>query len=80
MNDQQLTFAIAGAGSSQTGLVLQRLQERAGQWVPMPELVEFCGGYAVHSRIADLRKLGYAIDNLVDRSSKPYRSYYRIIT
>jgi hypothetical protein len=63
---------------SQNALVLSYLDYRRGQWVPMPQLVEYGGGYAVHSRISDLRKDGHQIDNMVDRSARPYKSYYRL--
>lgn len=61
MNTQTEYQAEVAAGSAihrkitQRELVLRRLQERAGEWVPMPDLVRASGAYAVHSRIADLR-------------------------
>jgi hypothetical protein len=47
---------------SQRDRILARLNETPGVWVPMPELVECSGAYAVHSRISDLRKDGHTID------------------
>lgn len=65
--------------TTQNEIILRKLTERAGQWVPMPDLVEASGAYAVHSRVADLRAAGHQIENTVDRSSRPHRSYYRLL-
>lgn len=74
----QLEFDTAQAGESQNTAILEYLKASVGEWVPMPTLVEVGGGCAVHSRISDLRKLGHQIENQVDRSQKPYRSFYRL--
>lgn len=47
--------------SSQNGRILAALRERAGQWVPMPDLWRASKAMAVHSRVADLRKAGHII-------------------
>lgn len=78
MNETQLAFQTDNAGSGQNAKILEYLQALRGHWVPMPELVEVGGGYAAHSRISDLRKLGHVIENRVERSSKPYKSFYRL--
>ena len=41
---------------SQACKILARLQSTPGQWVPMPELAACSGAYAVHSRMAELRR------------------------
>lgn len=79
MNEIQTEFLTDQAGDSQNARVFQFLKLHQGCWVDMPRLVEIGGGYAVHSRIADLRKAGHRIENLVDRSAKPYKSFYRLL-
>lgn len=61
MNTTQTEFEKLSAGQSQCALILAELQRRPGEWVPMPELWRVSGAFAVHSRIADLRKRGYVI-------------------
>lgn len=46
---------------TQNDLLLDRLRKAKGEWVAMPELGAAMGGWAVHSRIADLRRLGHPI-------------------
>ena len=75
----QAEFDMSGAATSQNDAILEDLTRHIGEWVPMPLLVEISGGYACHSRISDLRKKGHRIENMVDRSSKPYKSYYRLV-
>jgi hypothetical protein len=79
MKETQAEFEIDQAGDTQNARVLAVLTASPGAWVAMPYLVEIGGGYAVHSRISDLRKAGHSIENLVDRSSKPYKSFYRLL-
>ena len=55
------THVVAAAGESQCARILQRLEEARGGWVPMVELAAVSGAFAVHSRIADLRRRGYPI-------------------
>ena len=70
---------MSGAATSHNEIVLRYLQDHPGTRIAMPFLVNLCGGYAIHSRISDLRKRGYQIENSLDRSSKPYKSYYRLL-
>jgi hypothetical protein len=74
----QLQFEIDRPAESQVRLLLTYLSDNRNEWVSMPDMVRRCGGYAVHSRVADLRKLGYPIENRVDRSTKPYKSFYKL--
>jgi hypothetical protein len=64
---------------SQEQLILEELAEHAGEWVPMPRLAAVSGAYAVHSRISGLREEGHPIECRVDRSTRPYRSSYRLL-
>lgn len=62
--------------------ILQRLKaaREFDGWVPMPTLSDASGAYAVHSRIAELRKRGHVIENKVTRQQDGTRmSWYRII-
>ena len=67
------------AGDSQCAVILRVLSVSPGRWVPMPELAEAAGCYAVHSRIADLRKRGHAIEHRNEWSGRVCRSSYRIV-
>jgi hypothetical protein len=46
----------------------------------MPDLARIAGGYAVHSRIADLRKRGHRIAWMQERKpgTRKVWSYYRL--
>jgi hypothetical protein len=60
--------------------ILGELVVQKGQWVAMPDLARIAGGYAVHSRIADLRKRGHRIDAKQERrpGTRKVWSYYRL--
>jgi hypothetical protein len=81
MTATQAEFQLS-IGDSQGEKILAYLQARKELWVPMPELWHASGAMAVHSRVADLnrqlRGSGAVIKNRVDRSVKPYRSFYRL--
>lgn len=79
MNESQTEFIASGASLTQTEKVFATLAANAGNWVGMPHLVEVSGAYAVHSRVADLRRRGYNVENQVDRSTKPFKSFYRLL-
>lgn len=69
------------AGRSQCDRILARLQEQRGFYVPMPELALAASktgvGMAVHSRIADLRRRGYQIEQRGWHGKDGmYESYY----
>jgi hypothetical protein len=55
------THSVRSAGETQCEVILARLEAARGQWVPMTELAAEAGCYAVHSRIADLRRRGHRI-------------------
>ena len=62
----------------QADLILARLQQTPGEWVPMPELYRCSGAYAVHSRISELRDDGHRIECRI-RGARPRCSMYRLI-
>ena len=76
----QPEHAATGAGLSKCDAILATLTRWEGQWVSMPDLARIAGGYAVHSRIADLRKRGHRIDWKQERKpgSRKVWSYYRL--
>ena len=76
----QPEHAATGAGLSQCDRILAELESKRGQWVPMPDLARIAGGYAVHSRIAELRKRGHLIEAMQERRGRKVWSYYRLET
>lgn len=75
----QTQYTDRKLGVSQSDLILRELQATPGQWVPMPRLCEVSGAYAVHSRVADLRKQGHNIEWSGKRMGNAVFSFYRII-
>lgn len=63
---------------SQEDAILAHLMEHAGQWCPMPRLGEISGSMAVSTRISCIRAAGWNIVNRVDRSTRPYRSFFML--
>jgi hypothetical protein len=83
MNQQQ--FQRIKAGKSQNERVLLCLQEHANQWVAMPLLARIGSGKPkgfcmVHSRVADLRKRGYVIQQSDKREGHQIHSAYKLVT
>lgn len=72
------THPSESAGMSQCDAILLGLTARAGEWVPMPLLARLAGAYAVHSRVADLRRRGYQIDQRNLRHCRKVLSQYRL--
>jgi hypothetical protein len=66
-------------GKSQASKILRLLQSRPGLWVRMPELSEYSGAYAVHSRVSDLRKAGHIIEQRLTRQGRKTESFYRLV-
>ena len=65
---------------SQSSVILDILTTLRGKWVSMPDLVTASGGYAIHSRISELRRRGYVIENQVERRPGGKRvSRYRLV-
>jgi hypothetical protein len=65
--------------ASQCDKVLARLEDSAGAWVSLPELVRVSGAYAVHSRVSDLRRRGYSIEQASEHRDGLVHSSYRLV-
>ena len=72
-------MSVSARPMSQEDIILGVLSEHANSWVAMPYLYGVSGSMACHSRIAELRSRGYKIVNRVDRSHRPYASFYMLI-
>lgn len=66
------------AGSSQCAIVLDLLQQAAGEWVSLTTLHVHSGSMAVHSRINDLRQRGHVIEHHNKRVKRMTHSFYRL--
>lgn len=81
MNSSQSTFNTEADATSQNAKILARLQAQVGVddgFVGLPELGNVSGSWAVHSRIADLRRLGHDIRNRTRWNAGRCRSFYRL--
>lgn len=81
---QEEYHAAAAAGRdphkpTQCALILTALQQRVGEWVPMPELYQLSGAWAVHSRISDLRRAGHQIEHRNEWHGGQCHSFYRLV-
>lgn len=79
----QTTYEQLGIRLSQCDRVIMALSDAASDrmdpgWVSLPDLVQACGGYAVHSRVADLRKRGHDIEQMSVRRDGKVHSFYRL--
>jgi hypothetical protein len=63
---------------TRTEIVLTKLREKAGDWLALPDLVAAGGGYAIHSRVADLRRQGHTVENKIERKDGEKHSFYRL--
>jgi hypothetical protein len=70
---------MSNARPSQAKLILDELQSRQGEWTPMPVLSLLSGAYAVHSRIAELRSMGFTIDHRNEKHGRVIKSFYRLV-
>jgi hypothetical protein len=75
----QIEFQESNAGLSQNEIIAQRLTEKRGEWVSMPDLSAASGSYVVHSRISDLRKKGLQIESRTERHGKKNHSFYKLV-
>jgi len=64
---------------TQNARLMEIFRSRPNQWIPMPEIASEISAYAVHSRVADLRRLGWTVVNRQERpgGKGPRLSYYR---
>ena len=76
----QTAYETSAAGLTQNDRILTRLCQAVGDWVSLPDLVACSGAYAVHSRVADLRKAGYVIEQESVRRAGKVHSFYRLIS
>jgi hypothetical protein len=61
-------------------MILARLQMTPNQPVPMPELSALSGGFAVHSRAANLRRLGHDVRNIkIPSACGKIHSFYQLV-
>lgn len=64
---------------TQTETILKALLDAEGGWVSMPDLWKASGAFAVHSRAADIRKLGHTVENRIEEDADGVKlSWYRI--
>lgn len=64
---------------TQEDRILAFMQTRPDEWVPMPHLWSISGAFAVHSRVAALRKRGANILNKVERAPDGTKhSFYKL--
>lgn len=76
----QADYAAANAGKSQADRILAYLRQgQPAGWAHLPDLVKTSGSYAVHSRIADLRKRGYRIEQMSVHQGRAVHSFYKLI-
>ena len=75
----QSEFSLQSKPTSQCDLIHAELERNAGNWVAMPRLWKVSGAFAVHSRIADLRKRGLTIEQRSERVGGTCRSEYRVV-
>ena len=71
------------APKTQNERVLRRLTDHANAWVSMPELAKACTvsgiGVPVHSRISDLREVGFVIEHKNEWVKRQCHSFYRLV-
>lgn len=64
---------------TQTQAILARLEQTPGEWVSMTELGSVAGCWAVHSRIAEIRKGGRDVKNKCHKVEGKKHSFYRLV-
>ena len=80
MHQLGLEYRAAAGGKSQCDLILAELAAQPGAWVPMPELYRRSGSLNVHSRISDLRKRGFHVEQGQRRAADGTNlSFYRLV-
>jgi len=71
------TTTYPPAESTQCAMILARLQQTPGEWVPKAALARISPGQVSH-RIQDLRHIGHIIDHHNLRYGNKIHSYYRL--
>jgi hypothetical protein len=64
---------------SQSKKIAVALRCHAPNWIEMPDLWRVSGAFAVHSRIADLRRSGMNIENKREVKGRIVHSFYRLV-
>jgi hypothetical protein len=72
-------FAETEGRQTQTGVILSALRQAAPGWISALELHELSGSLATHSRVADLRKAGFTIQNRTRHERGKCISEYRLV-
>ena len=63
---------------TQRDRILNLLQSRPGQWIPLPEILDL--GIAQYSaRVFELRREGHNIENRTERAGESRRSWFRLV-
>ena len=81
MNVSQIEHVVSQVAESQNDRLQAHFQACAGEWLAMPDLVRVVGAYAIHSRVAELRKRGMMIVNkrVREPGSRLCHSFYRYV-
>lgn len=74
----QTEFHAGPTPGTQNAAVLERLQLAGGKWIAMPAIALYAHAYAAHSRVSDLRRMGYRIEQRSERRGRQVHSFYRL--
>lgn len=81
MNIEQAEYTQdGGKAQSQTAKIARALRASKPNWIAMTDLWRASGAFAVHSRIADLRRLGMSIENKRETNGRIVHSFYRLLS
>jgi|HubBroStandDraft_2_1064218.scaffolds.fasta_scaffold397597_2 hypothetical protein len=72
-----MTRPAPESSSSQRGRILRLLIEAHGGWVPSPEIAACAQQY--NSRLFDLRRLGFLIENRTEEIDGARHSWFRLV-
>jgi hypothetical protein len=72
-----MTRPAPESSSSQRGRILRLLSEAHGGWVPSPEIAACAQQY--NSRLFDLRRLGFRIENRTEEIDGARHSWFRLV-
>lgn len=81
MTQTELPFHATKNGQSQAAKLERIFRDNPNRWLSMTELGQQIGAWAVHSRVADLRRRGMTIENRTKRDNRSNQtiSYYMFI-
>lgn len=63
---------------TQRAQLLRFLEQNAGQWVPLPRVLEL-GIAQYNARIFELRRMGHQIENRVEHCNGVVHSWFRLV-